>query len=95
MAKRPTKITATSGHRPRVKKMFDGRDTATRPIPVIVDSVDRRKIAAAAADQKSQKNATRMPSGPRVGGVEEIFGTRIRTTGGSPFNPATGLGKTI
>ena len=41
---------STRGVRPAMKKMYDGRNVATRPIPIIVDTSDLRAIAAAAAD---------------------------------------------
>ena len=97
MAKNRTVSHSTDGVRPRMSKMFDGRNMATRPIPLIVDSSERRAIAVAAADQKPKGKATKMPQGPRVGGVEEVFGTKVGSGGftGGVFNPGTGLSETI
>jgi len=50
----------------RMKKMYDGRNVATRPIPVIVDESERRAIAAAASDSKPLGDVVQMPSGPRA-----------------------------
>ena len=96
MAKRgvPKKM----GHRPRMTKLYDGRNVATRPIPLIEDTSDRRASEAAAADQQHKHKATKMPSGPRVGGVDAVFGKKVGSGPGSrgaTFNPATGLEKTI
>jgi hypothetical protein len=81
-------------------KLFDGRNMATRPIPLIVDSSERKAIAIAASEQKPKGKAVNMPSGPRVGGVSEVFGTKISggssaSSKGGVFNPGTGLGETI
>lgn len=90
------RIKATSGHKPRMTKLYDGRNTATRPIPLVEYEGDKRASRAAAADQRPKGKATRMPQGPRVGGVSEVFGTPIKSAPrGGVFNPASGLGKTI
>jgi hypothetical protein len=82
-----------------MKKMYDGRNVATRPIPIIVDSGERRAIAAAAADQKPKTSAVNFPTtGPRPGGADAVFGTKVTGAPGNvinnrsgTFNPATGL----
>lgn len=51
--------------KPRMTKLFDGRNMATRPIPVIHDTSDDRAIAASAADQRPKGENVNMPSGPR------------------------------
>ena len=51
MAKNRTVSPSTQGVRPAMKKLFDGRNMATRPIPIISDVSEQRAIAAAAADQ--------------------------------------------
>lgn len=79
-------------------KLYDGRNVATRPIPVIVDSSERRAIAAAAADQKPKTSAVQFPTtGPRPGGADAVFGTKVTGAPGSvidgrsaSFNPITG-----
>lgn len=83
--------------KPKMKKFGQQRGTKTREIPVVVYPSDMRAIDAAAADQRPKGKATRMPSGPRVGGVSEIFGTKISSSpgGGATFNPGSGLGETI
>lgn len=60
----------------RVKKMFDGRNMATRPIPVIHDTSDDRAIAAAVYDTKPRGDLVNMPSGRRVS-AKPILGTQI------------------
>ena len=88
--------TAKPGKRkPHMLKLYDGRNVATRPIPLIVDSSERKAIAVASSEQRPKGKATNMPSGPRVGGVKDVFGTQITGRTGGVFNPATGLGETI
>jgi hypothetical protein len=89
------RIKATSGHKARMTKLFTGR-SATRPIPLPEYESDRRASMAAAADQRPKGKATRMPSGPRVGGVSEVFGTPVsKSPRGGVFNPTSGLEKTV
>lgn len=98
MAKNRTVSPSTDGVRPRTQKMFDGRNMATRPIPLIVDESERRAIAAAAADSKPKIDAVNFPStGPRPGGANAIFGTKVTGAPGNAvsnraatFNPITG-----
>ena len=91
---------SSKGHRPAMKKMFDGRNMATRPIPVIVDTSELRAIAAAAADSKPKTSAVNFPmSGPRPGGVGTVFGSKIAGPGNvingrsATFAPLTGTQK--
>lgn len=87
---------ARKGTNARVKKLYTGRG-ATRPIPVVEYPSERLTNRAAAADQRPKGKAKKMPQGPRVGGVQEVFGTKIagpKGSGGSSFNP-NGLGDTI
>jgi hypothetical protein len=78
---------ARKGTNARVKKLYTGRGTATRPIPVSEYPSERTKSRAAAADQRPKGKATKMPQGPRVGGVSEVFGTKIASTKGATYNP--------
>lgn len=87
---------ARKGTNARVKKLYDGKG-ATRPIPVSEYPSERVAARAAAADQRPKGKATKMPQGPRVGGVSEVFGTKIASqkgAGGGTFNPS-GLGDTV
>lgn len=97
MAKNRTVSPSTQGVRPAMKKMFDGRNTATRPIPVIVDTSDIRAIKAAAADAKPKTSAVQFPTRNRAAGnAENIFGTQVSAPGNviggrsAGFDPATG-----
>jgi hypothetical protein len=76
-------------------KMFDGRNIATRPIPINHDSADDRAIASAAAQQKPKTSAVNMPATPRPKGVDAaVFGKQISAPGdvikGGVFDPLTG-----
>jgi hypothetical protein len=91
---------AVFSHKPGMKKMFDGRNIACRPIPVFHDQSDMIAIAVAAADQRSRASAVNMPSAPggHVGGVQPVFGTQVGSlakfkTG--VYNPGTGQNATI
>lgn len=95
MAKNSTVSPSTGGKRPAMKKMFDGRNMATRPIPVIVDQSEIRAINAAAADAKPKTSAVNFPqSGNRVSGADVVFGTKVAAPGnvakGGTFAPLTG-----
>lgn len=81
--------------KPKMHKLFTGRGK-TRSIPLIVDSSEKRAIAAAAADQRPKGKAVNFPQGPRVGGVNDVFGTKVGTGGfkGGVTNPS-GLNETI
>lgn len=88
---------STQGVRPRMSKMYDGKNVATRPIPLIVDSSDIRAIRAAAADQRPKTSAVNFPqSGPRPAGASVVFGTRVSGPGNvinsrtAVFAPLTG-----
>lgn len=94
MAKNYTVSPSTSGVRPVTQKMFDGRNMATRPIPVIVDTSMARAIMSAAADSRPKTSAVNMPSGKRIVGAEAIYGTPVSAPGnvaqGAVWNPLTG-----
>ena len=95
MAKNRTVSPSTDGVRPRMSKMFDGRNMATRPIPVDVYESDRRAIAAAAADSKPKTDAVQWPGGPRPAGVADaVFGKKVSAPGNvakaAKFDPLTG-----
>lgn len=94
---RQTVSPSTTGVRPNMHKMYDGR-AATRPIPLIVDSSEVRAIAAAAADQKPKSEVVNFPSAPLASTAVEVFGTVVpgsaRVRGGV-FNPAVGVDQTI
>jgi hypothetical protein len=82
-------------NRPNMKKMYDGRNTATRPIPVSLDSGTERAIRAAAADQAPKSAVVNMPSGPRVAGADAVFGVpvaRAANIRGGVHNPASNEG---
>lgn len=89
-----------TGVRPRVSKMYDGRNVATRPIPVIVDVSEARAIAAAAADQRPKAAVVNMPSKPRPTGADTIFGTQVSslanvTSVAGIYDPAGGIDHTV
>jgi len=95
MARKNTVSPSTQGVRPAMKKMYDGRNTATRPIPIIVDQSEIRAINAAAADAKPKTSAVNFPqSGTRVKGVDVVFGSKTASPGnvikGGTFSPLTG-----
>lgn len=77
-----------------MKKMFDGRNMATRPIPINHDSADDRAIAAAAADQRPKTSAVQWKGSPVTGVQEAVFGKQVAAPGnvarGATFNPLTG-----
>lgn len=66
----------TGGVRPRMSRMYQGKG-ATRPIPIIVDTSERRAIAAAALDTKPKLSVVNMPMNQRPSGSSTIFGTQI------------------
>lgn len=81
--------------KPKMTKLFTGRGK-TRPIPLPEYESDRRASLAAANDQRPKGKATRMPSGPRVGGTDAVFGTKIASTPrAGVYDPASGGEKTI
>lgn len=76
-------------HKARVKKMFDGRNMATRPIPIIEDTSDVRASIAAAIDTRPQGDVVNMPSGPRPN-AKGVFGTGVSGSAkvrGGKYNP--------
>jgi len=87
-----------TGVRANMNKMYDGRNVATRPIPVIVDVSDARAIAAAAGDQAPLGNVVNMPSKPRPTAADTIFGTsvpRAAQINGAVYNPSAGIEHTL
>jgi hypothetical protein len=89
---------ALFSRKPNMKKMFDGRNMATRPIPVEHDTGTDRAIAVAASEQQPKHKAVNMPSGPRVAGADAVFGTKVAgatPVRGGTYNPATGRDGTI
>lgn len=83
-----------SGSAPRMNKMYDGRNVATRPIPIIVDVSEARAIAAAAADQAPKGQVVNMPSKPRPTAADTIFGTsvpRAAQLNSAAWNPSAGI----
>jgi hypothetical protein len=81
--------------KPKMSKMYDGLNVATRPIPVITDYGDALALRAAALDQRPKGRAVNMPSGPRPAGLPTVLGTQVSgatKVRGGVFNPATGLG---
>ena len=87
-----------TGVRPTVQKMFDGRNIACRPIPVIVDVSEARAIAAAAGDQAPLGNVVNMPSKPRPTAADTIFGVQVprsATVDGAVYDPSAGVTRTL
>lgn len=81
---------SSQGVRPRMAKMYDGKNTATRPIPIIVDTSEIRAIAAAAADARPKMAAVNFPqSGPRPG-ANVVFGSQVAAPG-NVINSRTGI----
>jgi hypothetical protein len=98
MARKSNSSPSTTGVRPRMAKMYDGRNVATRPIPIITDTSEQRAIAAAAADQKPKASVVNMPSKPRPAGADTILGTKTGsydTTSKGVYNPSAGIEKTL
>ena len=88
---------STTGVRPNVQKMFDGR-MATRPIPVVVDVSQARAIAAAAGDQQPLGAVVNMPSKPRPTAADTIFGTQVPRSAqvnGGVYDPSAGIDKIL
>lgn len=87
---------STSGVRPRMRKMYDGRNTATRPIPLIVDQSEIRAINAAAADSRPKTSAVQFPTNQRPISTDAVFGSKVTGPGGvidqraGVFSPVTG-----
>jgi hypothetical protein len=82
------------GVRPMMQKLYDGKNVAVRPIPIVVDSSDARAIAAAAGDQKPLGAVVNMPAKPRPTGADTIFGTpvaRSAKVGGAVYDPMVGI----
>lgn len=82
--------------RPRMSKLYDGRNVATRPIPIISDYGDQLALMAAAANSKPLGFAVNLPSGPRPTGTGVIFGKPVAGAAkvrAGVWNPATGLGE--
>jgi hypothetical protein len=82
--------------KPKMSKLYDGRNVATRPIPIITDSSDLLAMRAAAADQRPKGYAVNMPSAPHPVSTAIVFGAPV--TGATHisagvWNPATGLGE--
>lgn len=85
---------------PRMNKVYDGRNVATRPIPLIVDESERRAILAAAADQRPKASSVNFDTSglnavqPNSSTAQSVFGTQIRSGGDvmatGVFNPLTG-----
>ena len=96
MGRRAAVSPSTQGVRPAMKEMYRGRGK-TRPIPIIVDSAERRAIAASAADQKPKVGVVNMPMNRRVTGVSVIFGSVVggaKVNGGN-YKPAVGGAVTL
>ncbi len=84
-----------TGVRPMMNKMYDGRNVATRPIPLVVDMSELRAIAAAAADQTPKGQVVNMPSKPRPTAADTIFGVQVprsaNINGAGIFDPSAGI----
>jgi hypothetical protein len=84
--------------KPNMSKMYDGRNVAIRPIPVITDYGDALAAQAAAADQRPRTEVVNMPSKPAPTGADTVFGTQVPGSyqfSGGVYNPASGLEETI
>lgn len=100
MAKNRAVSPSSMGVKPQMQKVYDGKNTATRPIPLIVEESDRRAILAAAADSKPKAESVNWPSqktaaAPAGSGIaQSVFGARIASGGdvmrSGVFDPATG-----
>ena len=80
--------------KPKMSKMYDGRNVATRPIPIITDTAEQRAIAAAALDNRPRGDVVNMPSGPRPVGAKTVLGTQVGSLAKlatNTFNPAAGI----
>lgn len=87
-----------TGVRPAMQKMYDGRNVATRPIPLIVDTSEARAIAAAAADQAPKGAVVNMPAKPRPTAADTIFGVQVprsATVAGGVYDPSAGIDHTL
>lgn len=87
-----------TGAAPRMMKMYDGRNVATRPIPLVVDVSEARAIAAAAGDQKPLGEVVNMPSKPRPTAADTLFGTQVprsATPRTGVYDPSAGINKTL
>lgn len=83
-----------TGVRPLTQKMYDGKNVATRPIPIVVDVSEARAIAAAAADSAPKGAVVNMPSKPRPTAADTLFGSpvpRSATVNGAVYDPAVGI----
>lgn len=62
--------------RPKMTKMFDGRNIATRPIPIILDTEDERASISAAIAQAPRGDLVNFPQGPRPN-AKAVLGTQV------------------
>jgi hypothetical protein len=91
---------STMGVKPQIQKVYDGRNVATRPIPLVIEASDARAIAAAAADSKPKAESVNwnvtnsLAAGAGTPTAQSVFGTRVSSGGdimrSGVFNPATG-----
>ena len=89
---------SSQGKRPAMKKMYDGRNVATRPIPVFHDTGTDRAIAAAAIDQIPKTEVVNWPDGPRPAGTGTVFGSQVAGAtkiSGGVYNPSAGQTNTL
>lgn len=87
-----------TGVRPMMNQMYNGKNVATRPIPIVIDVSEARAIAAAAADQAPKGAVVNMPSKPRPTGADTIFGVavpRSATVQGAVYDPSAGIDHTV
>lgn len=90
MAVNRTVSPSSQGVRANVKKMYDGRGTKTRPIPIVVDTSEKRAIAAAAADSKPKTSAVKMPMNPGIKSAAPVFGDKVSSAPGNVINKRSG-----
>ena len=84
--------------RPKMTKLYDGRNVATRPIPVFLDASDLLAIRVAAANFVPKTFAVKMASGPRPTGADVVFGTVVAGGANPPMGTSgnvVGLMETI
>jgi hypothetical protein len=75
--------------KPKMSKMYDGRNVATRPIPILHDSSEDRAIGAAAADSKPLGEIVNFPTTKHVN-VKGVLGTKVAGSAkvrGGNYNP--------
>lgn len=91
MAKKRSSATSSQPGRvkPNMHKMYDGRNVATRPIPVIHDTSEDRAIGAAVVDTRPLGQLVNFPTGPRPN-AKGVLGSKVKggaKVKGGTYNP--------